>query len=248
MKKSQYWKMLSDFNFNYLPSTISFSSNIVRQYNKQSYRDVDIQGIGLTPLYRRNYMFNYQYGFNYNLTKALKINYTASTNNIVRNYLDENGVPMEDFSIWDDYWNIGEANQHVQQLVLNYDLPLNKIPVLSFVKSTYSYTGDYSWQRSTDALSTISVGDEIFNLGNTIQNAGSHRLNTALNMDLFYKYIGLTKKTKSAKKTSLHKLRQNQVRKLQAKRSLKKRKQCVFRCLGWSADKREKYSDQLYAK
>ena len=200
MKKSQYWKMLSDFNFNYLPSTISFSSNIVRQYNKQSYRDVDIQGIGLTPLYRRNYMFNYQYGFNYNLTKALKINYTASTNNIVRNYLDENGVPMEDFSIWDDYWNIGEANQHVQQLVLNYDLPLNKIPVLSFVKSTYSYTGDYSWQRSTDALSTISVGDEIFNLGNTIQNAGSHRLNTALNMDLFYKYIGLTKKPKAPRR------------------------------------------------
>jgi len=199
MKKSQYWKMLSDFNFNYLPTTISFNSNIVRQYNRQSYRDVDIQGVGLQPLYRRNYMFNYQYGFNYNLTRALKINYTASTNNIVRNYLDENGVPMEDFTIWDDYFNIGEANQHIQQLVVNYDLPLNKIPTFAFVKSTYSYTGDYSWQRSTDALSQIQVGDDIFSLGNTIQNAGSHRLNTALNMDLFYKYIGLTKKPKAPK-------------------------------------------------
>ncbi len=198
MKKSQYWKLLSDFNFNYLPSTISFSSNIIRQYNKQEYRDVDIQGIGLTPLYRRNYMFNYQYGFNYNLTKALKINYTASTNNIVRNYLDENGVPMEDFTIWDDYWNIGEANQHIQQLVVNYDLPLNKIPALGFIKSTYSYTGDYSWQRATDALATVTTDDGTFSLGNTIQNAGSHRLNTALNMDVFYKYIGLTKKPKTA--------------------------------------------------
>lgn len=200
MKKSQYWKLLSDFNFNYLPTTISFSSNIVRQYNRQSYRDVDIQGIGLTPLYRRNYMFNYQYGFNYNLTRALKINYTASTNNIVRNYLDENGVPLEDFTIWDDYFNIGEANQHIQQLVVNYDLPLNKIPALAFVKSTYSYTGDYSWQRSTDALSEIQTDEGIFSLGNTIQNAGSHRLNTALNMDVFYKYIGLTKKPKAPKK------------------------------------------------
>lgn len=198
MKKSSYWKMLSDFNFNYLPSTVSFSSNIIRQYNRQEYRDVDIQGIGLSPLYRRNYMFNYQYGFNYNLTKALKINYTASTNNIVRNYLDENNIPMDDFTIWDDYWNIGEANQHVQQLVLNYDLPINKIPALAFIKSTYSYTGDYNWQRSTDALSTVSTADGVFNLGNTIQNAGSHRLNTALNMDLFYKYIGLTKKPKTA--------------------------------------------------
>lgn len=198
MKKSNYWKMLSDFNINYLPSTVSFSSNIIRQYNRQEYRDVDIQGIGLSPLYRRNYMFNYQYGFNYNLTKALKINYTASTNNIVRNYLDQNNIPMDDFTIWDDYWNIGETNQHVQQLVLNYDLPINKIPALSFIKSTYSYTGDYNWQRSTDALSTVSTSDGIFNLGNTIQNAGSHRLNTALNMDLLYKYIGLTKKPKTA--------------------------------------------------
>lgn len=198
MKKSSYWKMLSDFNLNYLPSTVSFSSNIIRQYNRQEYRDVDIQGIGLSPLYRRNYMFNYQYGFNYNLTKALKVNYTASTNNIVRNYLDENNIPMDDFTIWDDYWNIGEANQQIQQLVVNYDLPINKIPALAFIKSTYSYTGDYNWQRSTDALSTISTDEGVFSLGNTIQNAGSHRLNTALNMDLFYKYIGLTKKKKAA--------------------------------------------------
>lgn len=198
MKKSQYWKLLSDFNFNYLPSSISFSSNIMRQYNRQEYRDVDIQGIGLSPLYRRNYMFNYQYGFNYNLTRALKINYTASTNNIVRNYLDEFGVPMEDFTIWDDFWNIGEANQHMQQLVVNYDLPLNKIPALGFIKSTYSYTGDYSWQRATDALASVTTEDGTFSLGNTIQNNGSHRLNTSLNMDVLYKYIGLGKKPKVA--------------------------------------------------
>lgn len=198
MKKSSYWKLLSDFNINYLPSTISFSSNILRQYNKQTYRDVDVLGVDISPLYRRNYMFNYQYGFNYNLTKALKVNYTASTNNIVRNYLDENNIPMDDFSIWDDYWNIGEANQHVQQLVVNYDLPLNKIPVFAFIKSTYSYTGDYNWQRSNDALSTVQTNEGVFDLGNTIQNAGSHRLNTSLNMDAFYKYIGLTKKPKVA--------------------------------------------------
>jgi cell surface protein SprA len=28
MKKSNYWKLLRDFNFNYLPSNISFNTNI----------------------------------------------------------------------------------------------------------------------------------------------------------------------------------------------------------------------------
>ncbi|NHM06760.1 cell surface protein SprA [Flavobacterium sp. CYK-4] len=187
LKKSSYWKLLSDFNFNYLPTNISFSTNIIRQYNKQQFRQVDVVGLPLDALYRRNYLFNYQYGFNYNLTKSLKMNYTASSSNIVRNYLDENDQPINSVTLYTDYWNTGEPNNHTQQFVVNYDLPLNKLPFLSFVKSTYSYTGDYHWQRNTTVL-------EGYNLGNTIQNASSHKLNTAFNMDSFYKYIGLTKK------------------------------------------------------
>jgi len=198
MKKSSYWKLLSDFNFNYLPTNINFSTSILRQYNRQQFRDVENLGLGLDPLYRRNYLFNYQYGFNYNLTKALKINYTAATSNIVRNYFDEKGESIDSFTIWEDYWNIGEANQHNQQITVNYDLPINKIPFLSFVKSTYTYTGDFNWQRASIAFSEYEEENPDgtftnYNLGNTIQNNGAHRLNTALNMDLFYKYIGLVK-------------------------------------------------------
>ena len=194
LKKSGYYKLLTDFNFNFLPTNINFSSNIIRQFNKQRFRLVDVQGIGLGDLYRRNYFFNYQYGFNYNITKALRVNYTASSNNIVRNYLDENNLPIDGLDIWDDYWNIGQSNQHNQQIVVNYDLPINKIPALAFIKSTYIYTGDYNWQRSSDAYSTVEAEDgTIYSLGNTIQNASSHKLNTTFNMDTFYKYIGLTK-------------------------------------------------------
>ncbi len=197
--KSTYWKLLSDFNFNYLPTNISFSTNINRQYNKQQFRLVDVEGIGLETLYRRNFLFNYQYGFNYNLTKSLKLNFTASSNNIVRNYLNENNEPDNSYTVFTDFFDPGSANQHNQQLTVNYELPINKLPFLSFVKSTYTYTGDYNWQRSSIALSNIvdEVSGISYDLGNTIQNAGSHRLNSAFNMDMFYKYIGLTKKPTS---------------------------------------------------
>ncbi|WP_338408015.1 cell surface protein SprA [uncultured Flavobacterium sp.] len=193
MKKSNYWKLLSDFNFNYLPSNITFNTNINRQYNRQQFRQIDVEGIGLDPMYRRNFGFNYQYGFNYNLTKSLKINYTASSSNIVKNYLNENNEPIDSFTIWDSYWDIGDPNQHMQQLVLNYEIPINKIPLFSFVKANYSYTGDYSWQRASNALSQIKIGGIDYDLGNTIQNASSHNLNATFTMDTFYKYLGLTK-------------------------------------------------------
>jgi cell surface protein SprA len=203
MKKSGYWKLLSDFNFNYLPSNINFSTNILRQYNRQQFRQVEVESEGNLPLdalYRRNYLFDYNYGFNYSLTKTLKVNYTAATSNIVRNYLDEDGNTIDSFTVWQDYWNFGQANTHNQQLTVNYELPLNKLPFLSFLKSTYTYTGDFNWQRASIAESQFEIENldgtfDVFNLGNTIQNNGAHRLNTALNMDLFYKYIGLTKKT-----------------------------------------------------
>lgn len=195
MKKSNYWKLLSDFNFNYLPSNINFNTNIIRQYNRQQFRQVDVEGIGIDPMYRRNFAFNYQYGFNFNLTKSLKLNYTASSSNIVKNYMNENNEPIDSFTIWDSYWDVGQANQHMQQLVLNYELPINKIPVFSFIKANYSYTGDYSWQRASVAMSNIEIGGVDYNLGNTIQNASSHNLNATFTMDTFYKYIGLTKKS-----------------------------------------------------
>jgi len=195
-KKSSYWKLLSDFNFNYVPTNISFSSNITRQLNKQQYRLVDVEGIGLDALYQRNYLFNYQYGFNYNLTKALKVNFTAASNNIVRNYLKENNTPDNSYTLWTDYWNPGTPNQHNQQITVNYELPISKIPFLSFVKSTYTYAGNYSWQHSSLALSTVVDSGIEYNLGSTIQNSGSHKLNSSFNMDAFYKYIGLTKQKK----------------------------------------------------
>ncbi|NHM02242.1 T9SS outer membrane translocon Sov/SprA [Flavobacterium difficile] len=194
-KKNGYYKALSDFNFNFLPSNVTFNSNIIRQFNRQQFRLIDVQGIGLDPLYRRNYFFNYQYGVNFPITKALKLNYTAANNNIVRNYFDAQNNPINDLDIWNDYWNFGSANTHNQQITANYDLPINKIPLLSFIKSSYIYTGDFSWQRSSDAFATFQALDgTVYQLGNTIQNANSHKINAGLDMNAFYKYIGLTAK------------------------------------------------------
>ncbi len=195
VKKSSYWQLLKDLNINYLPTNITFSNNIIRQYNRQQFRQVEVQGIGLDPLYRRNYFFNYNYGFNFNLTKSLRFNYNAASNNLVRNYLNEFNQSDNSLDVYHDYFNVGTTDLHNQQLVVNYDLPINKFPTFAFIKSTYSYTSDFSWQRSSDALSHIEFEGINYDLGNTIQNAGVHRLNTTFNMETFYKHIGLVKST-----------------------------------------------------
>jgi len=204
-----YWQWLKDMNFNLLPTSISVQSDINRQFNQQRFRDVlepGVDALQLPLLQQRNYMFNWQYNLNYALSKSLRIQLTGSNNSIIRNYYEEAGNPfsniLEDRTLWDGFFNIGEPNRHAQQMTLNYDLPLSKIPVLDFVNAQYTYTSNFDWQRGGDALNLAvakaqnpGVPEELLDLPsiNTIQNAGTHVLSGTLTMQRLYDRLGLVK-------------------------------------------------------
>ena len=171
----KYWQLLKDINFNYLPTNFSVSSNIIRQYNEQKFRELNLLegNIGLPTLYQRNFLFDWQYTVNYNFSKSFRFNFTSSNNMIVNNYLDADGVPDNSVGIWDGFWDVGDPNLHFQSLQLNYDLPFSKIPFMKFIRATYSYTGDYQWQKGSDLFRDIPIllSDgtvDRFNLGNSI--------------------------------------------------------------------------------
>ena len=202
----KYWQFLKDFNINYKPTNISVSSNIVRQYNEQKFRELNrLPGnIGIPTLYQRNFLFDWEYTINYNLTKSLRFNFNSSNNRLVTNYLDDEGFSDDSIGIWDGFFDIGDPNQHFQSLQLNYDLPFNKFPFLKFIRATYSYTGDFQWQDGSDLFNNISIpnrdgtGSQVYDLGNSVQNAMTHAINSNIDMTGFYRYVGLTKKTKSS--------------------------------------------------
>ncbi len=210
--KSAYWQWLKDLNLNLLPASISMNSNITRSLNKQSFRQISDPSVNsdnfiVPELQQRNYLFDWQYAINYNLTKSLSFNFTASNNSIVKNYFieDENGntIINKDLTLWNGFLDTGEPNRHTQQLQVNYELPFSKIPFLSFITSTYSYTGDFDWQRGSDVLNEI-VDEALGTQGNqlnTIQNASTHDLNGSLSMDKLYSYLGFVRKGKKKRGT-----------------------------------------------
>ncbi len=191
--KSKYFDLFKDFNFNLLPTSISVSSNINRQYNEQSFRDITLgpDDIRSPTLFQRNFLFDWQYGVNYNLTKSLNLNFTSSNNRIVKNFIDENNVVDNTIDVWSGFFEIGDPNTLNQQLQVNYEIPFKKIPVFKFMRATYSYNADFQWVKGSEALKTL---EGIPDLGNTIQNANVHTINGSLDMNTLYKYVGLTKK------------------------------------------------------
>ena len=52
--RGKYWKIFKEFNFNPIPTSFSINTDIIRQFNKQKFREVDLTGdnIGLEELFR----------------------------------------------------------------------------------------------------------------------------------------------------------------------------------------------------
>ncbi|MBC3756890.1 cell surface protein SprA [Hyunsoonleella sp. SJ7] len=199
--RGKYWKFLKDLNFNVLPTSIAVNSDINRQFNSQKFREAELTGqnIGIQQLFRRNYTFDFQYTINYNITDALQLNFTAANNNIVRNYfIDDNFIRGEqdpDLDVWDGFLDVGDPNRQTQSLGITYQLPLNKIPTFSFIDATYQYNGDFQWQKGSDLFGDFVAEDgNTYDLGHTVQNSNTHNINTSLDMNRLYKYIGLVKK------------------------------------------------------
>lgn len=195
-----YYALLRDFNFNLLPSNINVSSSINRQFNSQMFRSLELSenDIEIPTLYQRNFLFDWEYGLNYNLTKSLNFSFNASNNRIVRNYITEEGSTDNTIDIWDGFFNTGEPNFHYQTLQVNYQLPLNKLPVFEFVKAKYSYTGDFQWQRGSYVYDNL---ENVPDIGNSVQNSNSHQITANFDLQQLYNYVGLKKSNKNNKKS-----------------------------------------------
>ncbi|MGB2313411.1 MAG: cell surface protein SprA, partial [Flavobacteriaceae bacterium] len=90
LNSKQYWQWLKELNFNLIPNNIEITTNINRSFSSQRFRQVYMDGVDaasqipLPNLQLRNYLFDWSYTLSHNLTRSLRLNFTASNNNIVR--------------------------------------------------------------------------------------------------------------------------------------------------------------------
>lgn len=208
--RKKYLQWLQQLNFNLLPSAVQGAANINRILNNQKFRQVYLEGVdaslqrSLPNLQQRNFLFDYNYNLNHNLTRSLRFNFNASTSSIIRNApFQEMGVlspfQQEKNALWQGLLSTGEPNNHLQTLTLNYKLPLQYIPFLSFIDAAYNYTGNFNWQRGSEALSQV-ISEEGIPLGivNTIQNNNTKTFTTALSFSKLYSALGLKEASRSA--------------------------------------------------
>lgn len=191
--KSKHMKFFKDWEFNYLPSNITFLTTISRYYYEMQTRsetDVDFQ---LPVSVSKNFIWDRQLSLTWNLTKSLTFNFNSNTSARIEETMGAVNRKLfpDKYKEWKDtvlqsILHLGTPWSYNQSFVASYRAPFNKIPVLDWLTGNISYNSTYRWDRGAevDGIET----------GNSIANQASWNMDGRVNFESLYNKWSYTKK------------------------------------------------------
>ncbi len=191
--KSKHMKFFKEWEFNYLPSNITFLTTISRYYYEMQTRsetDVDFQ---LPVSVSKNFIWDRQLSLTWNLTKSLTFNFNSNTSARIEETMGAVNRKLfpDKYKEWKDtvlqsILHLGTPWSYNQSFVASYRAPFNKIPVLDWLTGNISYNSTYRWDRGAevDGIET----------GNSIANQASWNMDGRVNFESLYNKWSYTKK------------------------------------------------------
>ena len=194
--KTRWLDIIKEFNFNLFPSTLAFNSQWDRRFGTLDLRPLSEDGFQLPTTFDKFFTWNRTYSFRYNPFKSLSIDYQATNNARIDEpdgFIDTD--EKKEF-IWDNVLQGGRTTNFNQTLNINYDLPIDKLPLFEFLSARVGYSSTFNWiaaPRFRDA-----AGDFVANpLGNTMTNTQNLTLNGDVNFEKIYNRVPFLKKFNS---------------------------------------------------
>jgi len=170
--KKPAFKILSDMNFNYLPSSLSFNTDMNRQFSQVKLRDLlQPQMVNNFEMnFSKDFMWNRNFDIKYDLTKSLHFSFQTVMNaNIDEPYYTPE-IGKEHYAEWrDSVWSqirkLGNPYAYQQVFSATWNLPINKIPVFDWITANASYNSNYNWNRSAKLIGSVDVGNVATTMG-----------------------------------------------------------------------------------
>lgn len=191
--KSKSWDFIKNINFNLVPSTISVTNQINRQFGVFQQRRLPDEIRSMDPQYLKNFTWNRNYRFSINPIRPMTIDFSAK--NLARIDEPQGGLNRQEDvdSIWRNIKKFGRTTQYNQTLSANYNLPIAKIPILDFITASLNYSSGYNWNTGPQIIGTN--GEFIQSpQGNTIDNSQSIGTKANIKMNRFYQKFAALKK------------------------------------------------------
>ncbi len=195
-------QIIKDFNFYYLPKMFSFTTNMTRMYNERKLRNKSFGDVITYANYNKTWDWSRVYDLRFDLSQSLTFNFNANvisyidefhgSNKVIDDYDDSITPEVKKQRVKDEIMKGGTKRSHAQTAGLNWNIPINKIPLFDWITGNLGYNVSYNWTASPKSI-------QIY-LGNTITNNKSWNLNGNADMNKLYNKVGFLKKINEPKR------------------------------------------------
>lgn len=195
LQKSKWLTIIKDINLFLTPKNLSFTNDVMRNYNERQVRNNLVPDYEFQPVYVKQFTWNRGYNFGYDLTKNIKATFSANN----RSFFVEGDGPVNrkenpelyqafKDTILSQMSTFGKTMDYNHNYNLSIALPLDKIPATDWLTANVKYGGTYNWQRAP-------LGQAEF--GNTIQNNRTVNFTGQMNLTNLYNKVPFFKKVNS---------------------------------------------------
>ena len=177
LKKYKWLQLISDINLYPYPKSFSFETDVYRLFSESKIRNKSVGDIIIEPTFIKAFEWNRDYTLRWDICEGLKADFRATAKALLTDPQGRIDSKVKKDTIWRSFGNGGKMNDYTQTFNASYQIPINKIPIFSFISSNVSYASTYAWTASAEAVSY---------LGNNLENTNTKRLNVIANFTNLY--------------------------------------------------------------
>ena len=183
--KSKNLKFFKDWELTYVPTSLSFLTNMSRYYYElQSRNEADVD-VDIPVSVSKNFYWDRQFALTWNITKSLSLSFNSNTmarieeavGAVNRQLFPDEYKAWKD-TVWQSIKGFGTPWNYDQTFTASYKAPFNRIPALDFLNANASYNATYKWDRGAQ------LEDQV--VGNSIANNGVWNVDGRINFETLY--------------------------------------------------------------
>lgn len=176
-KKTKWLDVIRDFNFNYLPSQLSFRADLSRQFGAIRPRSIGTDKYQIPETYDKYFTFQRDYIMRWNFTRSLSMDYMATNNSRIDEPYGRIDTKEKRDTIRDNLFKGGRNTLFNQTVNFSYTLPTQKIPLLDWTTVNLKYQAAYRW---------IGASRLAVELGNFLENGQQREATVQLDFNKLY--------------------------------------------------------------
>ncbi len=175
--KTHWFDLVKEFNFNLIPSQLSFHADVNRQFGAIRPRSIGSNKYSIPETYDKYYTFQRDYIFRWNITRSLNFDFTAVNNSRIDEPEGRLDTKAKKDTVWNNLLKGGRNTLYNHTANFTYTIPTAKLPLLDWTTMNIRYQASYSW---------IGASRLAVELGNIIENGQQKEGTVQLDFNRLY--------------------------------------------------------------